>query len=1239
MGKSRVADSAGGAIPTKVEKKTHKKPKRSFLGITEDDSEGEGPRQVPLQLLKVENYGSIRFPGSSQPPAKWVRLETDQAGLPDKYASWLTRMMLETWNLPPPSALISVLGPWKMSSEPILDKAYISTFKEALVNLSRTSKAWIFTRGLSDEVVSLVGRAMEDSTSKTPCIGFAPWSLVAENLALSRKAGEMHYYRTGKAIVAPASETQQQFPLDPCHSHFLLVDNGSTRLDAAREVRTKLRHYISENDVSDNDITTPVLSLVLNGDITTMRVILSAVKTERSPVVLLTETGGAAGLLYEYMSAGVDAEGREHFLQQLKARGGPWADEPDVPSLLREIIAHNFVRRADGSEKHLLSFVKLADLEGDDLEGLMREALLCGCRSQQDELMLAVSWGDRDVLSQLLQNEAEWGRAQGEAVIAKRLGKGLALESALNSLDETVVSCLIDFAAEAAYVRPAMLFDRSKIKYDKRSMHAHLWATKAEAVEMEASFTRARDTRALLPADRMSKPSQKWMKILSALVDGYDYHLNVRASKPKDVKPTWTDLMMWAVLIGETSLAHTLWRKSRMPLRAACLASQTCSHLSKDPRNAPDADELAESAAMYEQWALDLLDAMPEDQAHALLVLVRCVAKGEETGAARQPLWGSSAFDSATEDNGKLSVACKELVSHKHAISLAECYFCGDYFGSKARIAEEATWLAIFVQVFLPFLPGTVCEVFPSSWPTKSKRRLARTSRNTRKSGPTLSEAEGEKSTIGEDEEPEDWAVRFKARKEFLQQVADHESDTKDALEDVAHDLRSGRVLYFYAIPKVKFLIHQIFYLCYILLLPYILVTQSAPSEVEWALPDSIMRLETVYWAWSAALFIGELEQLYSLIPADNGYGGCGSRLREGVDLYLSDAWNVGDLAANTLIALTVALRLAATDDTAAQTWARATYAIVIVLQWLRLLQSLRISKSVGVLSIVLGRMITKDIFPFFILFLIVSPAFGLALCVLDPSALRGEPDQLEPTQATVFRYLDSSFWQPWFALTAGFDMDGYIEAPKGIVAIEWLMPLLALLYELFAIVVVLNLLIAAMGATFAELDEKAKVEWQYERVQLIREYKDQKMFPAPLNVLHLLWRLLAALFRFILGRPPPVAHQHGFQMQVSQAEELFLQAQELEALKQCALKHESNKHESEIQSRIEGRIEQMMRLVESKFEKLANANRAALLSPSPRPFVPPRRHRVSPELPPDLVGAATVASLNGAAVNMRVQL
>eukprot|EP00965_Chrysotila_dentata_P180232 5950874-Pleurochrysis_carterae.AAC.1 len=121
----------------------------------------------------------------------------------------------------------------------------------------------------------------------------------------------------------------------------------------------------------------------------------------------------------------------------------------------------------------------------------MREALLCGCRSQQDELMLAVSWGDRDVLSQLLQNEAEWGRAQGEAVIAKRLGKGLALESALNSLDETVVSCLIDFAAEAAYVRPAMLFDRSKIKYDKRSMHAHLWATKAEAVEMEASFTRA----------------------------------------------------------------------------------------------------------------------------------------------------------------------------------------------------------------------------------------------------------------------------------------------------------------------------------------------------------------------------------------------------------------------------------------------------------------------------------------------------------------------------------------------------------------------------------------------------------------------------------------------------------------------------------------------------------------------------------------------------------------------------
>ena len=68
--------------------------------------------------------------------------------------------------------------------------------------------------------------------------------------------------------------------------------------------------------------------------------------------------------------------------------------------------------------------------------------------------------------------------------------------------------------------------------------------------------------------------SNAWTAILAALVAGYDYHINVRmldlrkrhatvtdAHAPVDhaiLKPTWTDLTMWAVLIGKERLVRAL---------------------------------------------------------------------------------------------------------------------------------------------------------------------------------------------------------------------------------------------------------------------------------------------------------------------------------------------------------------------------------------------------------------------------------------------------------------------------------------------------------------------------------------------------------------------------------------------------------------------------------------------------------------------------------------------------------
>ena len=49
------------------------------------------------------------------------------------------------------------------------------------------------------------------------------------------------------------------------------------------------------------------------------------------------------------------------------------------------------------------------------------------------------------------------------------------------------------------------------------------------------------------------------------------------------VATTWTDLMLWATLIGKTELARSMWTKTKQPMRSALMAAQLCTSLSKKP--------------------------------------------------------------------------------------------------------------------------------------------------------------------------------------------------------------------------------------------------------------------------------------------------------------------------------------------------------------------------------------------------------------------------------------------------------------------------------------------------------------------------------------------------------------------------------------------------------------------------------------------------------------------------------
>ena len=108
-------------------------------------------------------------------------------------------------------------------------------------------------------------------------------------------------------------------------------------------------------------------------------------------------------------------------------------------------------------------------------------------------------------------------------------------------------------------------------------------------------------------------------------------------------------------------------------------------------------------------------------------------------------------------------------------------------------------------------------------------------------------------------------------------------------------------------VAQVKFVLHQLFYATYIVLLPMLLMRAPMSEDSSWALPPSRIDGELAYWVWSIAILFAEVEQLIALsdIP-DDSFGISWQRLREGTKCYLRDPWNVADIFTNTLIVASV---------------------------------------------------------------------------------------------------------------------------------------------------------------------------------------------------------------------------------------------------------------------------------------------------------------------------------------------
>jgi len=439
------------------------------------------------------------------------------------------------------------------------------------------------------------------------------------------------------------------------------------------------------------------------------------------------------------------------------------------------------------------------------------------------------------------------------------------------------------------------------------------------------------------------------------------------------------------------------------------------------------------------------------------------------------------------------------------------------------------------LQVLFFFIPGTFCEVMPTRYALHERDARLSLSHVPR---PSL----GKKSTTHELEERaharsggsdhEDGSGRETMAEEYewddYENVADEVAMREEGgLEDLLSDLLSVRFIYFFFIPKIKFTIHLVFHVGYIVFL--MLAVNDDRLENGGQLPQQINDFEVIFWVWTAARTLGEIKEVDSF-----DY--------HGLTAYLSSNWNKVDLALCASVGSVVFLRLECrdydpdfpTDCTAYTVWARNLYALSMIMVSIRSMQFvIELSEQVGVQVIILGEMLLNDVRAFSWLVIIMSLGFGFAFKCVMPN-----------NQAVYASTFTNPIFIPLWALVGAPPDIEQVAGYENLLAHEeptqQIFAALMWGYLFVATLVLVNLLIAAMTSTYERVKEDSRLYWQFERTKVILEFKDTKgALPPPLNLITLVCYdvprlLLRGCMRFWVRRVHPEGEGPGFEQEHS---------------------------------------------------------------------------------------------------------
>ncbi|XP_071965628.1 transient receptor potential cation channel subfamily M member 3-like [Antedon mediterranea] len=1050
-----------GSAQTTSDQKIAVQPQGDSLSVQSELNLNAWDKHQDVKEFPTDAFGKIEFLTeleSSSRVAHYVRISNDT------HPKHTLNLLSKHWKMPIPHLAISVAGGTKNF---ILNKQDQDTFNRGLVKAAQTVGAWIISTGVNCGVHKAVGEAVKEgqamrwisnkSQTRTPilCLGVAPWGYVENWQSLVGKQGEGLYPAQYK--VNPIVQRGKPVSLNPYHTHFLLIDDGTRMPGCDVPYRAKLEQIIRAQKFIQNQLEPglgiPVVKVCLEGGSDTILSTKEAVLLD-TPVVVCEGTGRAADLLafanrncdvidgVRKIKSSVQSTIYERIHTVCKIS----KDHHTIPELKEAI---------DIIMKHesMITIFRMDAGEQDDLDLAILKALLKGqTASPKSQLKLALSWGRVDVAESIFSDHNDWPLGSLDNFVTQALTENrvdfleLFLEKGAIMKEYLTVSrlrYLYNKAAETNKFIRKLIVDKTRggsllcvciitrimcktfksfyflqlanifyLHHVRKLIQSLMGEHEAPLYNHDRNMGDVGlECKALVAMSTclsgLMLPYVAQVEFLNIKSNNEQLSIGENFSVAELVNPgmhfprPFRELFLWAVLVSRMDLAEFLWERGEDPVCLAIVASRMLRSMSKSAQDPDDKLKLLENSRKFEKLAICVIDECyitDEDLAQMMITI------------PHKQWGGMNTLTIAAESEAEefISRPCPQAVIQNIWMDGMRC----------------STGKAFFV-LLIPLL----LKVIPY-------------------------------------------------RKDFVSKTMQE------------------KVWMFYNAPVTKFFGGLITYLMLLLLFSYVLLFdfQEKPSVHE-----------SILFVWICTLIIEEFRQL--LIPNEF------ETWYQNVRLWKRSVWNWIEALMLSLASLGYCLHWSLD-------WidgAKCCYSASCFLFYVRLLRMYAVNTNLGPKMVMIRKMIHELVF-FLCILLVFMVGYGVASqSLLFPNQTNVPAAITRIFYMPYFQilgelFLDTLIAEILFSTCCDDPNQDLQPCPKKHIFVSVLFGI----YLLIGNVLLLNLLIAIFSFVFDEVQSKALQIWRYERYALVMEYADRPAIPAPFVIFQHLFMILSWLYRVI---------------------------------------------------------------------------------------------------------------------------